>query len=106
MTDEPLDLGNPEKVKARKKKIISAEAQFESDLHYTLSEKIGRRLIWNLIADAHIFSEPHVPGDPHTSAFNNGKAAKARDLFAMLNTPQFADKYAKMISENNKEKNK
>lgn len=101
---KPVDLGNRKQVTEGKKAVKRAEEQFLLDLHHVLNTEQGRRLIWNMIVDGKLFTEPNVPGDSHGSAFNLGKAAYARTLFAHLHTRQFAPKYALMVDENATEK--
>lgn len=75
-------------------------ADREADLDYILKEPRGRRFLWYMIHEVcHKDALSHVPGDPHTSAFNEGSRSVGEALDALLRINRPA-KYLQMMEEN------
>jgi hypothetical protein len=70
------------------------------DLGYILKEPRGRRWLHDLLADiCHIDRLSHVPGDPNTSAFNEGARAVGLRVQDDVKT-RYPAQYLKMLEEN------
>lgn len=71
----------------------------EHDLDWILSKSEGRRWLYNLLmTHCHLRSPSHVPGDVHSTAFNEG--ARAVGLAVEAEIRSRMDKYLVMIKEN------
>lgn len=83
--------------------IKKAEQDFEDrekDLDWILSEPRGRRFLYDLIHGVcHVDSPSHVPGDPNTTAFNEGGRAVGNALQQKLRERALS-KYFLMLKEN------
>ena len=93
---EGHDASDPQQVSRAEKEAADRLA----DLDYVLKEPRGRRFVWHLIHDVcHKDAISHVPGDVHTTAFNEGgrSVGEALDAVVRLNRPGM---YLKMIEEN------
>ena len=82
------------------KEVAAFEKDRENDIHYVLSQPRGRRWLYELIyATAHADHTSHVPGDTHSTAFNEG----ARSVgLQVLREARAADRklFSKMMEEN------
>lgn len=71
----------------------------ERDLDAILATKRGRRFLRMFIFETcHIDRRSHVPGDPESTAFNEGARMVGQDLLERIKERDFA-RYLDMISE-------
>lgn len=90
------DSSNREQVKAAEKDVEDREKDFE----WILSSKRGRRWLHSLINDTcHVHRLSHMPGDTHTTAFNEGARAVGLAVLEEIRTAHFAA-FMKMTEEN------
>ena len=77
------------------------EKDREKDIDFIMSQPRGRRFMYELIRErCHARSVSHVPGDPHSSAFNEGARAVGEALELQLSREHHT-LYIKMLDENN-----
>jgi len=77
------------------------EKDREKDIEFIMMQPRGRRFMYELIRErCHARSTSHVPGDPHSSAFNEGGRAVGEALELQLST-KHPTLYIKMLEENN-----
>lgn len=70
------------------------------DLDTILGINRGRRFLYMLIFDTcHAEQRSHVPGDPESTAFNEGARMVGQELLARIRDRNF-DAYIKMLEEN------
>jgi hypothetical protein len=90
------DSGDEEQVK----KTMAAEKDQEYDLTFIMSAPRGRRWLYGMIFNTcHVSSISHVPGDTHSTAFNEGARAVGETLLEELRSQHHA-LYIKMLEEN------
>ena len=90
------DASNPEHVR----KAELAQKDMDKDIDFILSEARGRRWLYNLIwQQGHIALASHVPGDVHSTAFNEGARSLGVALHEQVrvSSPKM---YLKMLEEN------
>lgn len=95
---EEEDLGNPEHVQARNRKLKLSKREAAEDLKAILASPSGRRWLWSLIARLGPFRTPFGP-DPHLSYFAGGRQNVGLELIAEI-TSVSPDLYALMQKEN------
>lgn len=72
----------------------------DRDLSYILKEPRGRRWLYELIfATCHVSHLSHVPGDVHSTAFNEGARSIGERVLAEIQSRDFG-KYLAMLEEN------
>ena len=88
---------------ADKAQVTAAEKRQEDeerDLEYILKEPRGRRWMYNHIyGDCHISLRSHVPGDPDSTAFNEGGRLIGEALNEHIRANHF-HRWAAMMAEN------
>lgn len=75
MSDRAL-VGNAADIKQVKKAKQYEKQQTErerTDLQNVLDSVSGRRFVWKQLSDAGVFRLSYVPGDSHSTAFNEGR---------------------------------
>ncbi len=74
--------------------------KYRSDVSQIASRADGRRVLWRILELAGPNRISHVPGDPYSTAFNEGKRSVANEILLMLwdNDPAT---YAQMQREHN-----
>lgn len=58
--------------------------RYRGDVEQIVARADGRRVIWRILEMAGPNRISHVPGDPYTTAFNEGKRAVANEVLLML----------------------
>lgn len=90
------DASDPEQVAKAEK----AEEDRRKDLDYVLKEPRGRRFLYDLIyGTCHVSRLSHVPGDPDSTAFNEGARSIGEALLDQVRT-QAKAKFMLMLEEN------
>jgi len=81
-------------------KAVKDDEDRMADLDYVLKEPRGRRFLWYMIHDVcHKDSISHVPGDVHTTAFNEGSRSVGEALESLIRIRR-PGKYLQMMEEN------
>lgn len=97
MSAQPFyDANNPEHVRKAELK----QEDIDKDIEFVLSKDRGRRWLYNLIwHQGHIALASHVPGDVHSTAFNEGARSLGVALHEQIRiaSPKM---YLKMLEEN------
>lgn len=91
-TEHEAALIRSEKDRARKL------AKYDNDVKQIIARADGRRVLWRILEVAGPARISHVPGDPHTTAFNEGKRWVANEILLMLFNANM-DVYAQMQRE-------
>lgn len=90
------DASNPEHIKRAE----DIEKDRGLDLTYVLKEPRGRRWVYDLIfTKCHMHSLSHVPGDPHSTAFNEGARSVGEAVLEEIRTSHFGA-FMQMMEEN------
>lgn len=86
-----------EEQRQERRQQLRAERKDIEDLMSTAS---GRRVVYTLLNEAKVFHQTFVPGDPHSTSFNEGRRAIGLWLLTQVvgKTP---DQYALMMKEAN-----
>ncbi len=74
--------------------------KYRSDVEQVLAGPDGRRVMWRILEMAGPNRISHVPGDPYSTAFNEGKRAVANEILLMLWDAD-PNVYARMQREHN-----
>lgn len=72
-TTPELNLADETKVKSRNKRLKAKEEIRLQLIAKFLSTKDAREWMYELLSGCHIYSPSHVPGDPCSTAFNEGE---------------------------------
>ncbi len=68
------------------------------DMRWLMNDKRGRRFVWRLLEETQAYSSTFRAGDPHTSAYLEGKRAIGLFVLDVINK-HFADQYVLMLQE-------
>jgi len=99
MSFDPLDTDALEERQAADQQRARNELRVAvDDMRWLMNDKRGRRFVWQLLEETQAYSSTFRSGDPHTSAFLEGKRAIGLHLLSMINA-NFADQYVLMLQE-------
>lgn len=96
--EEPLDLGNPEHVQDRNRKVKLERREEYEDLRFILGSAPGRRWMWKHLSALGPFRTPFGT-DPYLSYFEGGRQNVALTLIAEISAAA-PDLYNLMQKEN------
>lgn len=60
------------------------EDEEDNDVRFVLNDARGRRFLWRVLSHTGMFMQAHVPGDPCSTAFNDGRSCEGRWLYSLL----------------------
>lgn len=96
--EEEEDLGNPEHVQARTKRVKLSQREQDEELKWLLAQPAFRAWLWRFIAKLGPYRTP-FGADPYLSYFAGGQQNVALDLLGELSS-KFPDRLALMQKEN------
>ena len=100
MSKKPVNAGDEEQVKARTAAAERRARIAAEDTVAVMNTPAGRRFVWGLLADTHMFHSSYRFGGPVEDAvFREGERNIGLQLFARLQTV-CPDLYARMVGEN------
>lgn len=96
----PTDLTAIEENRAAAKEQSKFEAGVElNDIHWLMSGKRGRRIMWRLLGDARLYQQSY-DGNANWSIFYEGKRSIALKLMSQIHSiDNGAELYAQMVTE-------
>ncbi len=98
MSQQPYNAGDALQVKERVNRVKTLEERAKNGLRYILANADGRLWLYQQLAEAGPFQDPHA-GNSNVTAYNCGARAWAMRLTAKLLDDHLAD-YCKMMAEN------
>lgn len=95
--EKGYDASDPQSVNDKRTKAGRAEREKLQVLEELMKIPEVRKYFWQWLESLHIFGNPFVQGDPHSTAFNLGKQdAGKRVLMDIMNFPAL---YVQMVEE-------
>lgn len=91
MTRKRYDPNDEDQIAQRQKEQALRAQQRKADWEWFCADPRGRRILAEMLQDWRLFQMSHVPGDPLTTAFNEGmRACALATNAAITNTSQEA----------------
>jgi putative methionine-R-sulfoxide reductase with GAF domain len=102
MAEEPLDLGDPKSVKAKRRTAKQVTQRRNATVSQLMATPEGREWFYELLDFCGIYRNPHSVSGPYQTAFNCGETNVGQKVLADLQSA-CPDLYLKMLEEQTNE---